>query len=190
VAVNALNDYTGSLSLQAAGLRIRRPVAAVVTGIASFALSMWFLYGSASLPNKAENFLLFIVYWISAWLGIVVVDWIRRRGRVDTARLGSLATLHSGVAAMVAFVVGFLASIPFSNTSFGYNYVTSNPDSFLRFFLGWFPSHGLHQADLGFLVGFVVSAAVYALLDRRQGADLYLPPSATSVPPVATGAST
>src|SRR5439155_24851353 len=87
VAVNALNDCTGSLSLQSAGIRIRRPVAAAVTGAASFALSLWYLYGSESLPDKAENFLLFIVYWISPWLGIVAVDWIRRRGRVDTNRL-------------------------------------------------------------------------------------------------------
>src|SRR5438034_269164 len=74
VAVNALNDYTGSLSVQAAGIRIRRPVAAFATGVASFALSLWYLYGSASLPDKAENFLLFIVYWISPWLGVVAVD--------------------------------------------------------------------------------------------------------------------
>ena len=179
VSVNALNDYTGSLSLQAAGIRIRRPIAAFVTGVASFALSLWYLYGSASLPDKAENFLLFIVYWISPWLGIVAVDWIRRRGRVDTNRLINLRALHAGAPAVVAFVVGFAASIPFSNTVAGFNFVTSHPG--WRFFIGWFPAHGLHGADLGFLVWFVVSALVYAVLDRRSSPDeLYLPASAVA----------
>src|SRR6266511_266659 len=106
VAVNALNDYTGSLSVQAAGIRIRRPVAAFITGVASFGLSLWYLYGSESLPNKAENFLLFIVYWISPWLGIIAVDWFRRRGRVDTGRLMDLKSLRSGAPAGIAVIVG------------------------------------------------------------------------------------
>jgi len=176
VAVNALNDYTGSLSLQSAGIRIRRPVAAFVTGVASFALSLWYLYGSSSLPDKAENFLLFIVYWISPWLGVVAVDWIRRRGRIDTGRLMSLKSLHSGAPAVIAFVVGFFASVPFSNTTAGFNFVTSHPG--FAHYIGWFPYHGLHGADLGFLVGFVVAAVIYAVLDRRSSADdLYLPAS-------------
>src|SRR5207247_9343956 len=124
----------GSLALQSAGIRMRRPIAAAVTGVAAFALSLWYLYGSESLPDKAENFLLFIVYWISPWLGVVAVDWIRRRGRVDTSRLINLKGLHGGGAAVIAFLVGFAASVPFSNTVAGSNFVTSPPG--WRFFIG------------------------------------------------------
>jgi NCS1 family nucleobase:cation symporter-1 len=81
VAVDVVNDYTGSLSLQAAGLRIRRPVVAAVNGAAGFGLSAWFLYCGGALYDKVENLLLFFVYWISAWLGVLIVDWIRRRGQ-------------------------------------------------------------------------------------------------------------
>ncbi len=166
VAVNAVNDYTGSLSLQAAGVRLARPVAAGLTGLASFGLSLWFLYGSESLPNKAENFLLFLVYWISAWLGVVTVDWIRRKGRVNVTAISDFSRLPAGIPALVAFVLGFAASIPFSNTTAGYNFVVSHPG--WRYLIGWFPANPLHQADLGFVVGFVVSAVVYAALSRRE----------------------
>ena len=85
-----------------------------------------------------------------------------------------MKSLHSGLAAIVAFVVGFAVSTPFSNTVAGYNFVTSHPG--WRFYIGWFPGHGLHGADLGFLVGFVVAAAIYAVLDHRSSPDdLYLP---------------
>src|SRR5579875_2303364 len=83
VAADVVNDYTGSLSLQAAGITIRRPVIALINGAAAFGFSAWFLYAPGALYDKVENLLLFFTYWISAWLGVVVVDWVRRRGRVD-----------------------------------------------------------------------------------------------------------
>jgi hypothetical protein len=102
LAADVVNDYTGSLSIQAAGLRVRRPVVAALNGGAAFALSAWFLYGSGALYNKVENLLLFFTYWISAWLGVVIVDWVRRKGRVNTAELQDFAGLRWSAPALIA----------------------------------------------------------------------------------------
>ena len=45
VAVNAMNDYTGSLSLQAAGIRIPRPISAAIVAVLSF-LATLYLYAN------------------------------------------------------------------------------------------------------------------------------------------------
>jgi nucleobase:cation symporter-1, NCS1 family len=165
VAADIVNDYTGSLSLQAAGITLRRPVIAAINGVAAFAFSAWFLYGKGALYDKVENLLLFFTYWISAWLGVVIVDWIRRKGRVNAAELRNFAALRWSAAALIAFVVGFACSIPFSNSTAGYDFVTSHPG--FKDFVGYFSFGPLHQADLGFVVAFVVSAALYAVLQRK-----------------------
>ena len=83
VAVNTIDDYSASLSMLAAGIRLIRPLAALISDGTAFGLSMIFIYAAAGLPAKAENFLLFISYWVSAWVGVVAVDWVRRRGRCE-----------------------------------------------------------------------------------------------------------
>jgi len=54
--------------------------------------------------------------------------------------------------ALIAFVVGFAAWIPFSNTTAGYNFAASQPA--FRELVGYFAFGPLHDADLGFIVAF------------------------------------
>jgi NCS1 family nucleobase:cation symporter-1 len=166
VSVSSLDIYTGTLSLQTAGVRLSRPVVLGINAVVAFAICMWFLYGGADLASRAENFLLFIGYWIAPWFGIVVVDWVRRGGKVHAALLGDTKHLHSGIPAAIALVVGFISALPFSNTTIGYNFVTANPNSPLRFLLGWVSSNVLHGADLGFPVSCLVGVVIYVLADR------------------------
>jgi NCS1 family nucleobase:cation symporter-1 len=166
VSVSSLDIYTGTLSLQTAGVRLSRPLVVGINAVVAFGICMWFLYGGADLASRAENFLLFIGYWIAPWFGIIVVDWVRRRGNVHAAVLGDTKHLHSGAGAAIALVVGFISALPFSNTTIGYNFVTANPHSPLRFLLGWVSTNVLHGADLGFPVSCVVGIVLYVLLDR------------------------
>ena len=53
VAINAVNDYSGSLSIQAAGIRIPRPVAAAVGAALGFALTLWL--NSGGLGGKFRS---------------------------------------------------------------------------------------------------------------------------------------
>ena len=87
VAVNAMNDYTGSLSLQAAGLRVRRPISAAIVAVLGFLATLYLYYNNFS--SKVENYLLFITYWIGPWAAIVLVDW-RRRRRTESTPAGAV----------------------------------------------------------------------------------------------------
>lgn len=153
VSSNAMNDYSGSLALQTVGVRLRRPVSAVIVTVLAFALILWM--HSGELADKFENVLLFVSYWIPPFLGVVVPDWLARtRGgrRVDVLA----ATSVRPWAALVAFVVGFGAAVPFMNTSLYTGPVAS----------------ALHGADLAYYVGLVVSLAAYFLLRRRASVDI------------------
>src|SRR4051794_33854554 len=98
VAVNAMNDYTGSLSLQAAGIRVPRVVSAILVAVLGFGVTLWLNAGD--LVGKVENILLFLSYWIAPWAAVVLADWRLRKGRVDASRLVDFSGLHSGVLAL------------------------------------------------------------------------------------------
>src|SRR5262249_14804505 len=46
ISVNVMNDYTGSLSLQAAGIRVWRPLSALIVAAAAFFLALWINSGN------------------------------------------------------------------------------------------------------------------------------------------------
>lgn len=165
VAVNALNDYTGGLSLQASGVRIPRPLAAAVGAVLAMILTLYLDLGNVA--GNAENLLLLITYWVGPWLAVVAIDWGRRRGGVDVSDLMDLRALGRGLAALTALVAGFIACMPFSNTSIGATLAASN--SPWAAWLGSVSRTMLHGADLAYIVGFVVAGAVYwALSDPRR----------------------
>jgi nucleobase:cation symporter-1, NCS1 family len=158
VAVNAMNDYTGSLSLQAAGLRIKRIYSAAIVAVLGFLFTLY-LNAQTDFAGSFTNFLLFISYWISPFVGVVLADWVLRRRRADVSRLSEFGSLPTGTIALVALVVGFLVGIPFQNSSLGYswggpfNYITANY---------------LHGADLAYYVGGLVAAAIYWFGSARR----------------------
>ncbi|MBB1155321.1 purine-cytosine permease family protein [Amycolatopsis dendrobii] len=155
VSSNAMNDYSGSLALQTVGVRVRRPVSAVVVTVLAFALILWMHTGD--LAAKFQNVLLVVSYWIPPFLGVVVPDWLRRtrRGREVDVLAELRRPVHSW-AALVAFVVGFAAAVPFMNTT-----VYTGP-----------VAAALHGADLAYYAGFVVSLVAYTVLRGRRPVDL------------------
>jgi nucleobase:cation symporter-1, NCS1 family len=155
VAVNALNDYTGSLSLLAAGIRVPRVASAFVVAVLGFLFTLYL--NSGDFAGKFEGYLLFLSYWIAPWAAVILVDWLRRGGRIDGRRLMEFARLPSGLWALASLVIGFLASLPFQQSTFGEELHTNY--SFLP--INQISDNVLHFADLAYLVGFVVAAVVY-----------------------------
>lgn len=155
VAVNALNDYTGSLSLQAAGVRVPRVVSAIVVAVAGFAFTLY-LNSGPDFFRKFENYLLFLSYWIAPWAAIVLFDWWARGAHVNVRGLLDLRSLHSGVPALLALVVGFVASLPFQTSAFGGELAraTGLP-------INTIAANNLYSADFAYLIGFVVAGVVY-----------------------------
>jgi nucleobase:cation symporter-1, NCS1 family len=150
VAVNAMNDYSGSLALQAAGFKVRRPVVAVVVTVVAFFLTLWLNTGD--LATKFENVLLFITYWVPPFAAIQMVDWWRKHGVMDTRDVVG-AVLKPGWDALAALVIGFAAAVPFMDTSL---------------YVGYASSHWLQGGDIAFGVGFVVGLIVYAGIRRAE----------------------
>ena len=104
VAVNALNDYTGSLSLLAAGIRVPRVASAFVVAVLGFLFTLYL--NSGDFAGKFEGYLLFLSYWIAPWAAVVLVDWWLRRQRLDPMRLVSFSALPSGLLGLVSLVIG------------------------------------------------------------------------------------
>ncbi len=144
VASNAMNDYSGSLALQTVGVRVRRPVSAVVVVIIAFALIMWL--HSGDLAARFQGVLLFVSYWIPAFVAIVAIDWRYRSAGRDVVNPAEETTpRRDAVVALLTFVVAFAAAVPFMHTNLIVGPVAT----------------ALHGADLAYFVNFVVAAAVY-----------------------------
>ncbi|MFL5776187.1 MAG: purine-cytosine permease family protein [Chloroflexota bacterium] len=156
VAVNAMNDYTGSLSLQAAGVRVPRVVSALVVAILGFLVTLWLNAGD--LVGKVENILLFLSYWIAPWAAVVLADWRMRGGRADVQRLVNFSALPNGLLGLAAAIIGFLVSLPFQTSTLGAEIAanTGLPINYIAV-------NYLHYADLAYVVGFAVAYAVFAI---------------------------
>jgi NCS1 family nucleobase:cation symporter-1 len=152
IAANALNIYSGAMSFLAAGIRIpyqlRRAIIAIGFGVIGFVLAL------IAIPNAGstyENFLLVIAYWISPWLGVVLVDRLLRRGTSIAAFVPDRPK-YRNPAGVIAFLIGAVVSIV----------LFSNQELFVGFIARAVPAIG----DLTALVGFVLAAAAYWVLFR------------------------
>jgi nucleobase:cation symporter-1, NCS1 family len=153
VTSNALNDYSGSLAVQAAGIKIRRHWSAVLGTLLAFLLILWL--NSGNLSSKFQNILLFTAYWIAPFLAVILIDWYHRRGTISRdslTRLMRFTNLSMGWPALAALLVGFAAMVPFMNTGLVVGPV----------------ANALHGADLSFYVGFLVAGVVYSALRRLK----------------------
>ncbi|MGY0492492.1 purine-cytosine permease family protein [Streptomyces sp. WG-D5] len=157
VSANALNIYSSSMSITSLGLRLPRwlgrSTLVVVTGAAGTAAA-WSSLSDAG--HAYETFLLVIAYWIGPWLGVVLTErWLSRRTE-HTERAARLTdpgfTNRPGFTALLA---GVAVSVP----------LFSNQERYV----GWAPSHWPSLGDVTCLVGFTVSAVVYAAARRGQG---------------------
>ena len=163
ITSNSMNDYTGSLAFQALGARVRRPVVAGLVAVLAFVAIMWMHAGDTS--GKFANILLFIGYWIAPFCAIVMIDWHDTRQRYTPSFLRSalaFRNLSSGWPAIVAFLLGFGAMVPFMNTS-----VFTGP-----------VAQALDGADLAFYVGFIATGLLYLALRRaaRRPSEQVVPP--------------
>ena len=155
VAVNAMNDYTGSLSLLAAGLQIKRIYSAATVAVLGFLFTL--VLNTGDFATNFTNFLLFISYWISPFAGVVLADWWLRRRQADPSSIVDFSRLPTGTVALAALVVGFLVAIPFQNSSLGYSW--GGPFNYIT-------ATYLHGADLAYYVGGIVAFVIYWIAAR------------------------
>lgn len=153
VSVNNLNNYTGSLSLLTAGFKIPRPVSAIGVAVIALFVTLWL--ESQQFDQAFSNYLLLISYWVAPFGAVVLADWWLRRRRARVSGLQQLKALHTGWPAMSAFLLGFVASIPFMNTDL---------------YQGPIAVEVLHQGDIAYYIGFIVAALSYVILWKLSSA--------------------
>ena len=154
MAANALNIYTNALSALVLDIRARRWVMVVAGGLVGLALSF---LGKANFVLNYQNFLFLLDYWITPWLGIVLVDYfIARRTTVGSCAGAPI----SDWSALGAYVVAVLVSVPFMvplNPITGQ--ALGSPFGALAYVFG--------GADFSYFVSFGVAVVLAYVLRRR-----------------------
>jgi NCS1 family nucleobase:cation symporter-1 len=153
VCANAINIYSGTMSLVAVGiremgmtLRQRRAALAVAAGVLGYIIG---IVGQANVGpgSKYEFFLLLISYWIGPWLAVVLTDyWLRKGDYGDESMFYD--TKYRRWQGFAAMAIGLVVSIGlFANQPAVYVGTIANAN----------PGIG----DLTFVVGFVLTAILY-----------------------------
>ena len=170
VAVNAMNDYTGSLSLQAAGIRVPRVYSAILVAVLGFGVTLWLNAGD--LVGKVENILLFLSYWIAPWAAVVLADWWLRRGRANVSGLVNFSSLPSDTLAIAAAIIGFVVSLPFQQSSLGEDLRKSTGLP-----INAISDDVLHYADLAYVIGFLVAFGIFWVGARARAGQMESEPN-------------
>jgi NCS1 family nucleobase:cation symporter-1 len=152
VAANAINIYSGTMSLVALGiremgmtLRQRRALLAVVAGVIGYAGGLIF-QAQVAPGGKYEAFLLLISYWIAPWLAVVLVDYWMKRGDYGDESV-FYDTKHQRWQGALAMAIGLVVSVwLFASNELYVGYVAFN-----------YPQFG----DLTFVVGFLITGILY-----------------------------
>jgi purine-cytosine permease-like protein len=138
---------------------------AVFVDIVVCAVVTYIILFHGTFYKDFAGFLLYIVVWLSAWFGILIVDYLLRRGRYDppslAAERGGLYWRHGGIhwPAVIAQALGMVAALMWINADFA-----------VPAYVGPISKHlpGLQGGDLSWAVGIVVGGGVYYLLARRE----------------------
>jgi NCS1 family nucleobase:cation symporter-1 len=144
IGAAAMAVYSGSLALQTVGVRVRRTVSAVIGTVLAFTLVLWL--DATDTANRFQDVLLLVSYWIPAFVAVVGVDWlIRTRGRATINPAEQTTDRRDAAAALIAFVLAYVAAIPFMNAS-----LIEGPIA-----KAW------HGADIAYFVNLLVAALLY-----------------------------
>jgi NCS1 family nucleobase:cation symporter-1 len=144
---STINITTASYSLISSGVKIPRPVSAIVAGLIAYVLAV---AGEGGFTSLYTNYLILLLYWISPWIGIVLADWFFvPRGSSDTSGWRAGATIFA--------IVTPVTILLFSSTD-----AYTGPIAKM-----------LGGLDVGYVVGFFGAAIAYVATVRsaRAGAE-------------------
>jgi nucleobase:cation symporter-1, NCS1 family len=163
VANLTATNYSAGLEILSTGLRVSRPLMTGISAVLGFAVTVW-LHGG-NLLTKAENLILVATYWVGPFVAIVAIHWWRSSAIAHVYATDTpIERLPSGWRALAALVLGFLACLPFSNTTEGATLAAHG--GILKTLFGSISTH-MNGADLSYPVGILVAGIAYLLLTYR-----------------------
>jgi NCS1 family nucleobase:cation symporter-1 len=164
LSINTIDLYSSGVTLQALGIPIKRWMAVFVDIVVCAVVTYYILF-HGNFYADFSGFLLYIVVWLSAWFGILIVDYMLRRGQYDPESLaaarGGLYWRNAGIhwPAVIAQALGMVAALMWINADFAV-------PSYVGPISNHFP--GLQGSDFSWAIGLVVGAGLYYLLARRN----------------------
>ena len=159
-AINSLDMYSSGVTLQALGVPVKRWGAVLIDTVVAGAITALVIF-KGSFYSDLSGFLDYIVVWLGPWFGIVIVDWLLRRGRYDRLALvtprGGLYWREGGVnwRAVAALIIGMTAALMWTDALY-YKPSYVGP-----------VSSALGGSDFSWAVGILVGGFVYAVLAGR-----------------------
>jgi purine-cytosine permease-like protein len=160
IATNILNVYSAALAALSMGVQLSRTAIALIVGIASYLVAIYFVF-EPSFAKAFDNWMISLLLWMSPFAGVVLADfYIKRRRNIDVPELyrAPEASAYGDInwAGIVAFLVGLIAG-------------WSVEDGLVPALQGPISTGLLGGADLSWLIGILVSGALYLALTRRAG---------------------
>lgn len=152
IANNVPNDYSFALSLQVLGIRVPRWILTIV-GAVLYILIAFAIQANFNL--NLEGFLLLIAYWLGSYAIIMFLEYRFRKGSYPVEDYTNGSKLPTGVAAIVAMVVGLVVA------ALGVNQAA------VIGFEGPL-SHMLADADIGFPLAVIASGILYYILRKWE----------------------
>src|SRR5215210_6677191 len=154
VATNILNLYSASLAALSLDIKVKRWVVSIIVSIVGTGMLIVFIE-SDNFAADFDKWLASVVVWISAWAGVMLVDYfLLRRGKIDVQALYAdpKASIYGDVnwAAVVAAIVGLVAGWAWEYGLVG--------------FMQGPLAKATNNTDLSWLAGFVVSGGLYYVL--------------------------
>ncbi|HEY1348799.1 MAG TPA: cytosine permease [Ktedonobacteraceae bacterium] len=152
-----LNLYSSGLNLLTLGLKLQRYKTVLIDGLLMVAGAIYVMLIARDFLGSFESFLQLLADGLTAWGAVFLIDMLLRR-EYDAASLADSSArsryyyrggFHPG--AIVAWLAGILVGLAF----------TVSP-----FFTGPFARGIFATSSLGYLIGFVISGALYAVLLR------------------------
>jgi nucleobase:cation symporter-1, NCS1 family len=154
VATNILNLYSATLAALSLDVKLARWKVSIIVSIVGTGALIWFIE-SENWANRFDQWLASVVLWISAWAGVMCVDYlVFRRGKIDVQALYAppKASIYGDV--NWAAVIGMLAGVV-AGWAWGYG---------LTSYLQGPIAKATHNVDLSWLTGFGVAAILYYVL--------------------------
>jgi purine-cytosine permease-like protein len=163
-----LDIYSSGLALLAAGLRVRRPVAALIDGILMIVGTVYVVFFGGEFLGEFTGFLITLGVPVAAWCGIMLADVALRRRDYDEHDLYSPAGRYGDVR---WFPIGMIVL----GTVLGWGLVTNTAAGWLSwqgYLLGPFGLGGAEGAwafaNLGVLVALVLGFVATLVVERPR----------------------
>jgi len=156
-SINSIDMYSSGVTLQAIGLHVKRWQAVLIDTVVAGGVTALVIF-KGNFYTDLSGFLDYIVVWLGPWFGILMVDYLLRRGRYDGVSLasttGGLYWRQGGVnwKALLAQVLGMVAAMLWIDAAF---YVPAFVGPLSKLTGG---------ADFSWLVGILIGGLAYLLM--------------------------